>query len=54
MSVSARLRQHEFVDTHVHEVSQFEMKQMKPSNKYLSEDSLTDSSQLIKIRNTII
>ena len=47
---------HEFIGDD--RVGQFELKNLDrmilPNNKYISDDSGTDSSQLIKIRNTIL
>ena len=49
MSLGERLRGHEFVGLH-----HLEMRKMLPDNKYASDESDSDASQLIKIRNTII
>lgn len=60
MSIGERLRHGEFIhDTEGNqEVSPFDVnKQRKkavPKNKYVSDDSLTDESQMVQIRNTII
>ena len=59
LSLGERLRQTEFIDSNLsganREVSHFEMKKMDlPGNKYIEDDSQTDSSQVLKIRNTIL
>ena len=60
LSLGERLRQTEFIDSNIsgganREVSNFEMKKIGlPGNKYISDDSQTDSSNMQRIRNTIL